>query len=49
MNFVVILINRGMPARVSHDEISEDEKLHYHPVSQHDLLFFQTGYLSEIY
>lgn len=34
MNLVVILINRGMPARVSHDEISEDEKLHYHPISQ---------------
>ena len=34
MNLAVILINRGMPAGVTPEEIPEDERPHYHPISQ---------------
>lgn len=38
MDLTVILINRGMPAGVTPEEIPEDERPHYHPISQSNRL-----------
>uniref|UniRef100_A0A7C2NYL0 Uncharacterized protein n=1 Tax=Schlesneria paludicola TaxID=360056 RepID=A0A7C2NYL0_9PLAN len=34
LNLLVIFVNDGMPARVSAEEIGDDERLHYHPLSE---------------
>ncbi len=34
MNLVVMLLNRGMPVRATPEEISEEERADYHPISR---------------
>ena len=33
MNLVVILVNGGMPAQVTVDDIPDEQRSHYHPIS----------------
>lgn len=45
MNLAVILINRGMPADVTSDEISDEERPHYHPISPTTRLAFLADWI----
>lgn len=45
MNLTVILINRGMPAGVTSEEISDEERPHYHPISPNTRLVFLADWI----
>lgn len=45
MNLTVILVNGGMPARVTADDISPEEKPHYHPLAPSTRLAFLADWI----
>lgn len=45
MNLVVMLVNRGMPARVRLEEIPEDQRLDYHPIGPSTRLRFLSDWI----
>jgi hypothetical protein len=45
LNLLVILVNGGMPAAVAEDEIPEESKPHYRPVSEKTRLAFLSDWI----